>query len=185
MRDILRSSADGFPLQAMIDRFKGTTKSLACTDDDIENLLGYSWGKGYTFSILRLLYPWLNFRNRFHIDHIHPRSGFTRSKLRKKGISEADVEFYMENFNLLPNLQLLEGIPNQEKSDAPFADWLSQCCSTPDARESFTRQHFIPSTDLAFTNFRQFIEQRREKLRQKLRIVLGVQEDAASSVESA
>lgn len=185
MRDTLRAATNGFPLEGIIDKFKGTTKSLTCTLDDVENLLGYSWGKGYTFSVLSLLYPSLDFRNKFHVDHIHPRSQFTKSKLRQAGIGDADIDFYLENFDLLPNLQLLEGLQNQEKSDTPFAEWLGRYCRTADAKERFIRQHFLPSTDLEFTNFRQFIGKRRLKLRQELCRLLHVPGDTASVPESA
>jgi uncharacterized protein with ParB-like and HNH nuclease domain len=186
MREMLRTVADGFPLQAIVDRFKGTTKSLVCTDDDVENLLGYSWnkGKGYTFSVLSLLYPSLDFRNKFHIDHIHPRSHFTKSKLRQDGINGDDFDFYSENRDLLPNLQLLEGVLNQEKSATPFVEWLDQSCSTADERESFMRRHFIPTTDLTFANFREFTELRRAKLAQELRRILRVSDEKVADTAS-
>lgn len=185
MRETLRASTNGFPLEGIIDSFKGTSKSLACTLDDVENLLGYSWGKGYTFSVLSLLYPSLDFRNKFHVDHIHPRSQFTKRKLRQAGVNDADIDFYLENVDLVPNLQLLEGLQNQEKSDTPFAEWLGRYCRTADIKERFMRQHFLPSTDLRFTNFRQFIEKRRIKLKQELCRLLHVQAEAASAAAPA
>jgi hypothetical protein len=96
---------------------KGKPKSIEFNDDEITNLFFYKYGQKQTFSVLALLYPTLDFRNKFHQDHIFPKSFFTDKKLNKKGIEDGKIEFYLNNFNYLANLQLLEGIPNQEKSD--------------------------------------------------------------------
>jgi hypothetical protein len=111
-RDVLSEEPDTFPLEAIREKFKGTTKSLSFTKDDIDSLLESRYGQSYTFSVLALLYPTLDFRNTFHIDHIHPRSLFSRNKLIKRGIDGDDLGFYLDHADLLPNLQLLEGIPN-------------------------------------------------------------------------
>jgi uncharacterized protein with ParB-like and HNH nuclease domain len=177
IREILRGARDGFPFQAIVDKFKGGPKTLVCTEDDVENLLSHEYGKGYTFSVLALFYPTLDFRNRFHIDHIHPRSNFTRTRLRQKGIRESDIDFYLENVGLLPNLQLLEGLPNQEKSDTDFADWLAKTCESAQARERYMKLHFIPDVDLSFSNFREFVDKRREMLRDELKQVLHVRKE--------
>jgi len=177
VRDILKGTRDSFPYHAIVEKFKGTPKSLICTEDDVENLLHYKYGQGYTFSVLALLYPTLDFRNRFHIDHIHPRSKFTKAKLRQRGIPHADIDFYLENVNLLPNLQLLEGVPNQEKSNADFADWLENTCETPKEKANYMKRHFIPDVDLSFSNFREFIEQRRALLANELRRILDVSKE--------
>lgn len=163
-REILRAAQDGYPYEAIVEKFKGTPKSIVCTEDDVENLLRYEWGKRYTFSVLALLYPTLDFRNRFHIDHIHPRSKFKKPKLRQEGIREADIEFYLENMDLLPNLQLLEGIPNQEKSDMDFADWFAGICKSDEDKAAYRKLHLIPDVDLSFSNFREFVEKRKALL---------------------
>lgn len=174
IREILRAAQDGYPYEAVVEKFKGTPKSIVCTEDDVENLLRYEWGKRYTFSVLALLYPTLDFRNRFHIDHIHPRSKFKKPKLRQEGIRDEDIEFYLENMDLLPNLQLLEGIPNQEKSDMDFADWFAGTCKSDEDKAAYRKLHLIPDVDLSFSNFREFVEKRKALLRAELRQVLHV-----------
>lgn len=175
MREILDEGSDAFPLSRIIERFRGTPhKSLVFTEDEIENLLCYKYGQGYTFSILALLYPSLDFRNRFHIDHIHPRSQFTKPKMRQRGIPEEEIDFYLENVDRLPNLQLLEGVPNQEKSDSAFAEWFHANHTTPEAQRTYRERHYIPETDLSFTNFKQFFEQRKALMKDKLRQILLV-----------
>ena len=167
IRDILKNDSGEFPLQNIRERFKGTTKSLEFTDDDLENLLFSKYGVGYTFSTLVLLYPTLDFRNKFHVDHIFPRSVFTRAKLLKRGVSSDDVEFFGEQAEQLPNLQLLEGLPNQEKSDLDFQEWLNKNHPEKDERTEYLSRNYIPDIDLSIANFRQFIDKRRKLLKAK------------------
>ena len=168
MREVIKGSLNEFPFEAINEKFKGTNKSLVITADDVENMLEYRHGQGYTFSTLALLYPTFDFRNRFHMDHIHPRSKFTRPKLRQRGISETDIDFYLESVDKLPNLQLLEGIPNQEKSDSDFNEWIDNHHPSQEERMEYVKRHFIPGTDLSLTNFRKFYEKRKEMLRTEL-----------------
>jgi hypothetical protein len=157
IRDILKNDTGEFPLQAIRERYKGTTKSLEFTDDDVENLLYSKYGVGYTFSTLVLLYPTLDFRNKFHVDHILPRSVFTRAKLLKRGVSPDDVEFFGEQADQLSNLQLLEGLPNQEKSDLDFQQWLNKNHPEKGERTEYLSRNYIPDIDLSIANFREFI----------------------------
>jgi uncharacterized protein with ParB-like and HNH nuclease domain len=173
IRDVLRSESESFPAEAIREKFKRTTKSLVFTKDDIDALLESRYGQSYTFSVLALLYPTLDFRNTFHIDHIHPRSLFTRSILTKRAIADGDLSFYLENADLLPNLQLLEGIPNQEKNDSEFKDWLSGKYTSDKAVQSFKEKNYIPDdVDLDLRNFRQFVEERRTLLSNRLMTLL-------------
>ncbi|MDX9856738.1 MAG: DUF262 domain-containing protein [candidate division Zixibacteria bacterium] len=173
-REVLRESGNGFPLSAIVDKFKGTPKSLVVSEDDIDNMLCYRYGQSYTFSTLALIYPSFDFRNKFHIDHIHPRSHFTKARLLKQGISETDVEFYLENVNLLPNLQLLEGVPNQEKSDLPVADWIKEKHKTESELKDYMKRHFISDGDLSLQGFEDFVMRRKELLRTQLQSLLGI-----------
>jgi hypothetical protein len=169
IRDVLSKEPDTFPLDEIREKFKGTTKSLSFTKDDIESLLDSRYGQSYTFSVLALLYPTLDFRNTFHIDHIHPRSLFSRNKLTKRGIQGADFEFYLDNVDHLSNLQLLEGIPNQEKNDSEFETWLQETYRSKQTRQSFTDRNYIPEdVDLDLDNFREFFEERRTLLNAQL-----------------
>jgi len=173
IREILKKGVDSFPLDLITAEFKGTNKSLTFTEDDLENLLDSKYGEGYTFSTLALLYPTLDFRNSFHIDHIFPRSTFTRSTLLKKGVLADDVDSFVALVNTLPNLQLLEGIPNQEKSDSDFKDWFGTNYRSKQERADYMEKHSIPDVDFSVPNFRTFIEQRRARLKQAFEKALG------------
>lgn len=171
-REILVKSVADFPLEEIRGKFKGTTKSLEFTDADIENLLDSRYGQPYTFSVLALLYPTLDFANKFHMDHIHPRSVFTRRKLVKAGVSADLIDSFIDRVDLLPNLQLLEGVPNQEKSDTAFADWFDSAISGREAKSDYKAKHYMPETNLSLTNFDTFFAERRAILKEKLRAIL-------------
>ena len=172
VREIMRTNTNSFPLEEIKDKFKGTNKSLQFTEDDIENLLQSKYGQGYTFSTLALLYPTLDYRNKFHIDHIHARSFFTRGKLRKESVADDDLEYCMGAVDMLPNLQLLEGVANQEKLASRFEEWLKRTCRSKQARTDFYAKHYIPDVNLSLINFSEFFDERRSTLKDRLADIL-------------
>lgn len=164
IRDVIGSATQGFPFEEIANRLKGGTKSLSFDEDEIVNLLHYSYGEAYTYSVLAFLYPSLDFRNKFHQDHIFPKKMFTNKRLAKLGVAGEDIEFFMENFNSLANLQLLEGVPNQEKSGKDFDAWLTEKYPSKADRKDYMTKHYIPDVDLSLANFREFIEKREKML---------------------
>ena len=165
IREVIKANnGNGFPFQEIVEKQKGTNKDFNFDDDEIANLFDYQWGQSYTFSVLAVLYPGLDFKNKFHIDHIFPKAMFTQSKLQKAGVPEEDIEFYLENFNCLANLQLLEGTPNIEKSDKPFDEWLDETYPTgTPGRDTYMKTNYIPmDSGLRLTNFKDFIGKRKE-----------------------
>jgi hypothetical protein len=114
---------DTFPQERIRDELKGTTRSMIFGEEEVDNLLSYKYGGRYMFLVLSLLYPSLDYRNQFHQDHIFPRSFLTTlKKLNTKGIPADKQQFYLENFDCLAKLHLLEGVPNQEKLDRDFRE---------------------------------------------------------------
>ncbi|MCK4629251.1 MAG: DUF262 domain-containing protein, partial [Sedimentisphaerales bacterium] len=168
VRQVIAESNNGFPFDKIVEKLRGTTKSITFTDEEIDSLLDYKWGQKYTFPILALLYPTLDFRNKFHIDHIFPRSIFTPKRLINRGIADDEVYNYIAKRNSLANLQLLEGLPNQEKSGKEFNEWLLETYPTEDERSDYLRRNYIPDTDLSLSNFLEFFEERDILLRKKL-----------------
>lgn len=166
MRDVINSKkGDGkFPIDALIERMKGTPKTISFDDDDIANIFEeHQYGQAQTFSVLALLYPSLDFRNKFHQDHIFPKSQFTKTKLARRGLSPTQIEFCLDNVNNLANLQLLEGTPNREKSNKDFSEWLSEKYKTQDLRTEYMRKNHIPTNvDTDFLNFEDFIIARKK-----------------------
>jgi hypothetical protein len=153
----------GFPFEQIVDRFKGTNRSLLFTEEDISNLLDAKYGHGDTLILMSVLYPWADMRNNFHVDHMYPKSAFTLRRLKKRGIKGDAIQFCMDNYNFLGNLQLLEATPNLEKSNMDFDKWIKKCVPE-ETQADYKKKHLIPAdVDLAFDNFKEFFEA-REKL---------------------
>lgn len=99
IRDIIRENGNNeFPIAQIIDKFKGSNKSIQFAEDDIdEYLLKLKYGKNETLSTLMLLYPSLDFSNKFHEDHMYPKSKFRKSYLRKMGVPEDKLDTYIDS----------------------------------------------------------------------------------------
>lgn len=172
IRQVIDKNHDGFPLEQVVEEFRGKPKSITFNSDEIQNLFLYYYGSPYTFSTLAVLYPTLDFKNRFHLDHIHPRSSFKKRNLLKRGIPESKIGFFVSEVDYLANLQLLEGAENTEKSDADFKDWLHRTCPTSQQRRDFMAKHYIPDVDLSLENFEQFITERKKMMVAKFESLL-------------
>jgi uncharacterized protein with ParB-like and HNH nuclease domain len=173
LREIIKNNLEEFPYQKIKQDLRVTNKSLKFTEEEIEDLLWMKYGNRYAFSVLSLLYPNLDYKNNFHQDHIFPRSLLkSRSKLRKAGLSEKTINYCMENHDYIGNLQLIEGVPNQEKSNKRFKEWLELICPNENEKKEYRKRHFIPEVDLDLDNFQEFMEQREIDIREKLNKVL-------------
>lgn len=169
IRDIIaKQHSNGFPLENIVSHFKGTTRSLQFTNDDINNLLYSKYSHGDTLIILSILYPWADLRNHFHVDHIFPKSAFTAKRLRDKGVPENKINDFMANHNYIGNLQLLEDIPNIEKNAMDFDKWLKEKIPASE-QANYRAKHYIPDVDLSMANFDVFLEEREKLLLEKLK----------------
>jgi hypothetical protein len=162
IREVIENSQDGFPFDGIVSKLKGSTKAISFDDDEIDNLFYYQYAQAYIYSVLAFIYPSLDFKNKFHQDHIFPKKLFTRTKLARRGVAEDQIDFYMDNYNCLANLQLLEGVPNQEKSGKEFVDWIKERYPYNKDMKSYMERHYIPDVDLSLGNFKQFIEERKK-----------------------
>ncbi|SDY00075.1 DUF262 domain-containing protein [Nitrosomonas sp. Nm58] len=175
MRDLVKNNLGKFPLEETIQHYKGRRKSISFTEDDIDGLLELQYGQAKTYCALTLLYSSLNYNFKYHQDHIHPQSFFNKKNLKKLGISENQINTFVEKFNTLPNLQLLQATQNIEKKDKHFKDWLMRAFSSQSERESFLMQNYIkPDDSLLFEEFITFIADRRNTLKKQLMTMLNV-----------
>ena len=174
IRDIIRENGNNeFPITEIIDKFKGTNKSIQFTEDDIdEYLLKLRYGKSETLSVLMLLYPSLDFSNKFHEDHMYPRSKFKKSYLRKMGVSEDRLDTYIDSVNDIGNLQLLVAQLNEEKLDTDFDVWFHKQQVTDTDKIQYRKIHYLPDMDYTYDMFLEFIEKRKKLLKKQLKAEL-------------
>ena len=173
IREVIRDNHLQFPKNEIFEKQKGSSKSFKLDEDEIANLFRYQYGNAFTYSILAIIYPTLNYRGKFHEDHIFPKSFFTEKKLRKLGISEEDIPFYLDNYNYIANLQLLEGIPNIEKSNKMFSEWITETFPNDTERQTYMERNYIPNCSLDIKNFREFIEKRTEMITKAIKKMLN------------
>ena len=174
IRDIINENGNrDFPITQIIDKFKGTNKSILFTEDDIdEYLLKLKYGKSETLSTLMLLYPSRDFRNKFHIDHMYPKSKFTKSYLRKKNIAEDQLNTYIDSVNDIGNLQLLDAQLNEEKLSMDFNEWFDKQQVTDRDKIQYRTIHYLPEMEYTYQNFLLFLNERKQMLRKKLMGIL-------------
>lgn len=176
LRNIINDNPGDFPLEAIIERYKGKRKNIVFTEDDLDSLLELQYNTSRTYSALTLLYPGLNQSFRYHQDHIFPQRYFTTSKLHKEGITDQDkIQEYISKYNKLANLQLLQAVENTEKNGKHFNEWLHEKYTTEYDRQLFYNIHLIPTEiDLNLENFLTFYEARKALVRKRLQEALGV-----------
>lgn len=174
IRDIIRKNGTGdFPISQIIDRFKGTNKSILFTEDDIdEYLLKLKYGKSKTLSTLMLLYPSLDFSNKFHEDHMYPKSKFRKSYLRKMGVPEEKLDEYIDTVNDISNLQLLPAQLNEEKLNSDFDTWFNTEQITETDKIQYRKIHYLPDMEYTYPVFLAFVAKRKELLKSKLKDIL-------------
>jgi Protein of unknown function DUF262 len=176
----LRSSiqeygASGFPLAEIESNMARLGKSLRFDEDEIQDLLSISYDDKRTFPLLSMLYPGMDFRNEFHVDHVFPRSRFSKRNLTNAGIPEADLDSVALLANQLPNLQLLEGPINVAKRDKYPTLWMNEHFPHRQARDAYRERHNLWNLPEAIGDFPEFFRERQTRIGDHLRVVLGVQ----------
>lgn len=167
---IAKSDGSMFPFDKIVERFKGTNRTHEFTDADIDNLLYLKYGQSDILTVMSVLYPWADLHNLFRIDHIFPRAEFSERKLRKLRIPANRIMDFLENFNYIGNLQLLEGLDNTLKTNKDFKKWFEDNLTTEEAKIAYRQKHLIPEgVDLAFANFPEFLEARKALIRDRLK----------------
>lgn len=168
LRDIIDSNyLDGFPYEKIKEDLK-ENKSIIFVEADIDDLLNKKYGKAETFSVLSTLYPNINFNYKHHMDHMYPKSKFTKKYLRDKGIGEDEIIKYIDNVDAIANLQFLEGVVNEEKLDKDFNDWFNEVNKNDTEKEKYRKDHYLPDMGYTYENFLDFITERRKMLKEKL-----------------
>ena len=176
---ITNHGADGFPPAKLQEVMAKRGKSLHFGDEEIDELVEMQYGNKRLFALLTLLYPFVDVTNHhFHIDHVFPKSRFTKPKLRKAGVAEESIEDFKEMANSLPNLQLLEGAENIEKQATMPSEWLTTKIADV-TRANYCDIHLLGDVPETLPEFKTFYDARLEALRSKIVEMLAVNEGEA------
>lgn len=160
---------DGFPSAKMEEEMSRRGKSLAFVPEELQDL---AESKDRTFALLSTLYPFVDTHHHlFHIDHIFPKSRFTWRRLKDAGVPEDDIPQFQDRADRLPNLQLLAGGPNQEKSATLPRAWLDGL--GPEKAAEHQRLHDLGEVPAHIVDFNGFYEARRDRLLDRLSALLG------------
>ncbi|HYF84515.1 MAG TPA: DUF262 domain-containing protein [Clostridia bacterium] len=169
LRNVIKSylSLPWFPYEETVSKL--IDSGYISTDEKyLSEILYTQKDDNYTFSILSLLYPHLDYKNNdFHKDHIHPESCFNINHLTNIGITnDDDIKFYLDknHYNSILNLQLIDSRENESKKDKTLVDWVT--------KENIDIQKQLIPNCLRIEDFKIFIEQRKTLLLKKLKDIL-------------
>jgi len=161
---------DEFPVAKIEEEMSRRGKSLTFAPEELQDL---AESKDRAFALLSTLYPFVDTQhNQFHIDHIFPKSRFTWRRLEEDaGVPEDDVPQFLDRADRLPNLQLLAGGPNMEKSATLPREWLDGL--GPKKAAEHRRLHDLGEVPPAIADFNEFYKTRRDRLLGRLETLLG------------
>lgn len=164
-------TSHGFPTSKIESEMARLGKSLRFEDEEIKDL---AENDRNVFPLLALMYRDINLSGECHVDHIFPKRRFTIHQLRKAGVSDDHIDQFIERRDRLPNLQLLEGPANLEKSDTMPRQWLRQRFpGNKDARQDYMTYRDMQDLPECITKFLDFYEARRKRIERRLRRLLG------------
>ena len=186
LRRTMRAAGDdGFPVDALEREMAGLGKSSTLTSGELEELVEVPIGNRRAFPLLALLYPGVDVRNEFHVDHVFPRSQFGSRKLAEAGIDGDLHDEYQDLRDRLPNLQLLEGPVNVSKQATLPATWVLGYQPDAQARGGWLAANDLTALPEDLTGFLEFYEQRRALMYERLQLLLGDSGAPSGTVPSA
>lgn len=170
---IQANDLSAFPVDQLRHAMSQRGRSLAFEPAEIEDLLHMEYGDKRIFPLLSLLFPFVDLRNQFHVDHVYPVSRFTAARLQKHGFDEMSAEALARHANTLPNLQLLEGAINNEKRTTMPKEWLSKIYPEPSTQQHYLSKHDLGGLAPDLEGFESFYSQRKDRLRKRLTALLS------------
>jgi hypothetical protein len=173
LREVIKAKGTtAFPLAALEHAMALRGKSLAVTEALIDDILSLEYGKARTFAVLATLFPHVDTRNVFHVDHVMPAARFDKKELASQKAESGAHKFSADEIaalrslrDRLPNLQLLPGLENIGKTDKAPDEWLTAEYPSIEERSAYLDRHALPSTlPHSVDDFLEFYEQRRQNL---------------------
>jgi len=164
----IKPAIASFPAAEISNQLK---RDMSVGDEFIQDLLGTQKDDRYAFCILALLNPQLDYRNNdFHLDHLHPISGFTKKATTSLKLTPEEEEIFLspEWNNSIINLQMLDSNENMAKQDKSLEEWVTLETKKKE-RVVFLDRCIIPhKASLAVGDFPTFAKERGALLARKL-----------------
>lgn len=174
LRRVIRESGSKvFPVARIREEMARRGRSLLFDDEEIEDLADMRYGDRLTFAMLSLLFPFVDLRNQFHVDHIFPAARFTERRLKDACVPDDKIDGFKNRRDGLANLQLLQGSVNNEKRTKMPAEWLSEMIPDHADRLEYQERHLLESVPDSMTKFDLFFDERRARLRGRIEAILG------------
>ncbi|MFD7871504.1 DUF262 domain-containing protein [Microbacterium sp. NPDC059771] len=159
----------GFPAADLERTMALRGKSLAVTDELVDDVLDLSYGSARTFAVLAMLFDHVDTRNQFHVDHVFPRALLDAKRLKDQGLASADIDALTERRDRFANLQLLAGPENIDKSATAPAEWAVRAYPTPDLLSNYKTLNELTALPREAAEFLSFYEARRAALGERIR----------------
>ncbi len=172
---------DAFPTTVLEDALRKRGKTIEFSAGEVVDLLATSYTQKGCFALLETMFPNVDTRNVFHIDHVFPQKIFTKKALLEAGVGPSRVDVVQERRHRLANLQLLEGPVNVEKQAALPAAW-AKLKYGESGLPDYLARHDLPSIPSTIAGFEDFYVARKRRLARRLADVLGVDPDAAEKL---
>jgi len=173
LREVIRDTTGKFPDESLEREMRARGKSLTFTQEEVEELADMKYGSRDLFGLLTLLFPFVDTRNQFHIDHVFPSAVFHARKLKQLGLSKDEVERLQDSKDRLSNLQLLGGPDNQSKNDQMPAKWIAETYKKDEERKDYISRHMLDGVMTDLSGFEAFFKGRRQRLLERIVVVLN------------
>lgn len=172
LRNVIKNRQPGqYPVEDIEREMQLRNRGLDFSEDEIEDLSEVRATQHQrVFPLLSLLFDFvITGDNRFHIDHIFPKSRFMPARLRAAGVNDQQIETFRDHAERLANLQLLPGDINSEKRSKMPTEWLDQRfgAGTPN-RHQHCENHLLGNVPDDITDFEEFYEARRQRLQNRI-----------------
>lgn len=160
-----------YPLDSFLSR---DVRPIKIAQEAFDDILCYKYGDGRVMPILLELSRDTSYKN-YHVDHIWPKAKLLSVRTLNELIpskTQAEKTEYKDKCHYLANLQLLEPLPNQEKGERFFEDWVNEI--HPYKTDKYYEDNCIPidMDDYSFIRFLEFCKKRNGLLKERLKKAL-------------
>jgi Protein of unknown function DUF262 len=192
LRNVIREHGTArFPLESIEQEMARRGKSLRVDVETIQDLVDTQYGNKRAFPLLALLYPGIDVRYDFHVDHVFPHSLFKRPKLRAYAKehdltwTDEQIDAMVDGANRMGNLQLLEGQVNESKQATLPLKWADHTFRDVDQLPNYLQRHDLEHLPANLEGFWDFYVARRDRMFNRLSALIGPSPSETAQDEGA